>query len=280
METHPRLRELAREMKQRPLTVDELRELSRLLSAEGRDEESKAAWAKAERHAARERIAYLTYKDHQATADEWLEVAALHRLVGQADQAAAAEATAAQLKSSQRQDFGRETPAPAATGAAELPTARRLAQLTGLTLVSCIGLLIVAAWISDAMWVRRETVDARVAAPAPATRAARDAAPAPAPAPAPKAWHTVRTFTGSATKDTEPFTVQAPWRIIWATEPGQYGNMNFAVMVMRPGEAGMVGLVANVIGAGSDESYQYEGGTFYLSITTGQPYAIEIREQR
>lgn len=160
METTARLRELAHEMKQRPLTVDELRELSRLLSAEGRDDESKAAWAKAERHAARERIAYLTYKDHQATADEWLEVAALHRQLGQADQAATAEATAAQLQSSQRQDFGRETRAPAPPPAASvwgpLPSGKRLLTVGCGTLAVCIGFLCMLA-ISDASSSSRST---------------------------------------------------------------------------------------------------------------------------
>ncbi len=90
-------------------------------------------------------------------------------------------------------------------------------------------------------------------------------------------WVKVAGFSGYSEKNTEPFTVRAPWKVVWSTRPGNAGNGNFAVFIYDSA-GNMVDLAANVVGTGSDECYQYNGGTFYLNISTSQAYAVDIYE--
>ena len=94
-----------------------------------------------------------------------------------------------------------------------------------------------------------------------------------------KTWQTVQTFTGSSIKTTEDFTIDSDeWKVVWSTTPGQYGDMNFIVGVDDI-TGSMVSSVANVIGAGNDESYVKEGaGTYCLDINTAQNYTITVQE--
>lgn len=104
--------------------------------------------------------------------------------------------------------------------------------------------------------------------------------PAAQPEPPKEAtWQEVITFEGSSIKDTETFTVSAKeWRINWSTQPGQYGDMNFQIMIYDENGA-LEGLAANIIGAGSDVSYMRGAGDYYLTINTGQPYKIVIEQK-
>jgi nitrous oxide reductase accessory protein NosL len=79
----------------------------------------------------------------------------------------------------------------------------------------------------------------------------------------------IKEWQGSGIKTTEPFTVsQKPWGIAWAHRPDEYGGM-LQIMVYdasRPDE--LVSLAANTNVGGSDSSYVYETGTFYLTINS------------
>jgi hypothetical protein len=83
-------------------------------------------------------------------------------------------------------------------------------------------------------------------------------------------------WEGNSVKTTEPFTVnKSPWVIGWATD----GAGVFQIYLHRPnGE--LVSVAANVQGKGSDESYVYETGTFYLMINTTQVYSASIYEPK
>ena len=99
MDARQRLGELQTAARQRKLTADEWREVSRLFSSLGQDAESRQAWAKADRAAARERIAALTVPGHEPTVAELYELAGLHRQLGDEAAAKLAEETATARRS-------------------------------------------------------------------------------------------------------------------------------------------------------------------------------------
>jgi len=95
-----------------------------------------------------------------------------------------------------------------------------------------------------------------------------------------KTWKTVTTFKGSSTKTTAKFTVTSnEWRIRWTTAPVS-ADMSFSVVLFdKDGE--IITVVANVIGKGSDESYVYQSGVYYLQIITGaQNYDITVEQKQ
>jgi hypothetical protein len=90
-------------------------------------------------------------------------------------------------------------------------------------------------------------------------------------------WRLVKRFSGRATKDTETFQITADeWRIDWATRAGDFEG-NFVIHIYNS-DGTEKGLAANVIGAGQDNTTIRGAGSYYLSIITSQPYAIEIRQ--
>lgn len=94
----------------------------------------------------------------------------------------------------------------------------------------------------------------------------------------PATWHKVDAFQGSSMKKTHRFTVGSEWKVIWQTKPGSMGQSNFIVSAV--GEDGNEIAIANEIGKAGEESCQYDAGTYYLDINTGQPYVIEIWDKR
>lgn len=89
-------------------------------------------------------------------------------------------------------------------------------------------------------------------------------------------WHEIARWEGKSIKDTETFHIPSrEWRIVWSTKPGEYGNMNFAIIVYNS-DGTMVSVAANTIGEGSDISYVRGSGDYYLSINTAQLYTIII----
>ncbi len=108
---------------------------------------------------------------------------------------------------------------------------------------------------------------------APAPSAASPAAPA-------ATWQRIASWTGSGIKTTESFTVGPEWKIVWSTQPGQYGAANFQIYVSEAGTGAPADVAANIIGAGSDESYVHHAGTYYLEMNSGQPWAVEVWDKR
>ena len=144
MDARQRLAELQVESRQRRLTADEWREVSRLLSSLGQDAESRQAWAKADRAAARERIAALTAPSHESTVAELYELAGLHRQLGDEAAAKLAEETAT-AKRSEDIASGRVKPQPPAAPAWPI-----------------VGLLLFAPiFVGFCMWISRDPVTSR-----------------------------------------------------------------------------------------------------------------------
>ena len=95
---------------------------------------------------------------------------------------------------------------------------------------------------------------------------------------APKQWRKLTEHSGTGIKTTEPFVVSgSQWRINYMTDAGQYGAMNFQIYVYNA-DGSLKDVAANVIGKAADTTNVYGAGTYYLTINTAQPYALNIFE--
>jgi hypothetical protein len=102
----------------------------------------------------------------------------------------------------------------------------------------------------------------------------------PTPKPVAKTWQKVIEFKGSSIKTTQKFNIVSNnWRIKWSTTPTSIGNMNFQIYVNDASGAN-VGVAANIIGKGSDESYMTDIGEHSLTINTAQNYDIIIEQEK
>jgi hypothetical protein len=114
----------------------------------------------------------------------------------------------------------------------------------------------------------------RVASNAPLTSTTASPTQAPSYSSPTLSWHPVKTFSGLVQKKTESFTIKGrEWRISWETK----GSGHFGLFVH--GEDGRpLDLVANIIGSGSETTIMRGAGTYYLDITTSQPYTIKVED--
>ena len=97
----------------------------------------------------------------------------------------------------------------------------------------------------------------------------------PAVSQAPKSWHTVTTFTGNGIKQTAPFSIQGgEWRMNWQTT----GQFNFILNADSTDGSSESCSGANIIGNGSDTSYCYQSGQFYLEVNTGNQWTITVED--
>ena len=85
----------------------------------------------------------------------------------------------------------------------------------------------------------------------------------------PVEWEVVKTISGNSAKKTAPFTIDADqWRVDWSTSGGSMGSV-FQVSAYEPGSDFPTSMIANVANdSGSDTSYVYESGEFYLEINS------------
>jgi len=106
--------------------------------------------------------------------------------------------------------------------------------------------------------------------------------PSAPPPKAAKTWQKVIDFKGNSIKTTQKFTISSDeWKIKWSTTPGTYGDMNFQIYLYDGnGNLAGSGVLANIIGKGSDESFIYESGEYYLMINTAQNYTITVEENK
>jgi hypothetical protein len=93
-------------------------------------------------------------------------------------------------------------------------------------------------------------------------------------------WQQVGVWTGQESMTTQPFVVGANWAIAWQTQPGQQGQGTFRITIHNASTGAQVGVAADIVGAGMSESRQYASGTYYLQISTTQPYSVQVRELR
>jgi hypothetical protein len=92
-------------------------------------------------------------------------------------------------------------------------------------------------------------------------------------------WSSVMHLSGNSTLNSQQFTVKAPWRIVWTSKPGSIGNGNFAIDVQDSSGSGLpVDSAANVVGTDAGTAYEYQDGTFNLSITADENYDILVQQ--
>ena len=109
-------------------------------------------------------------------------------------------------------------------------------------------------------------------APTPAPTPSPTLAPVPAPKPAEQAEpQVIKEWTGNGIKTTESFTISSkPWIISWTNNPEVVGGESmgiFQIMVYDTKNPDFpITLAANTTEKGSDTSYIYETGTFYLTM--------------
>jgi hypothetical protein len=93
-------------------------------------------------------------------------------------------------------------------------------------------------------------------------------------------WEVMKTkiasWKGNGIKTTEPFTVtKAPWKIAWTQKVSQYGGV-LSILIYKT-NGNMESIAANSSKSGSDVSYVYNTGTFYLEINSfNSDYTIEV----
>ena len=88
-------------------------------------------------------------------------------------------------------------------------------------------------------------------------------------------------WSGKSIKSTETFNVTTQeWKISWDTRPGDYGAMNFQILVYNADGTPYLQnfVVANVIGADTDSSVMRGSGRYYLTINSAQHYEITVEE--
>jgi hypothetical protein len=84
-----------------------------------------------------------------------------------------------------------------------------------------------------------------------------------------KEWH------GTGTKKTEPFSIsKTPWVIEWKLEKGEYAQFLGVTLYDTAGK--YVDLVANSTTPGSESSFIYQKGDFYLDIISTGEWNIKI----
>lgn len=108
---------------------------------------------------------------------------------------------------------------------------------------------------------------------APAQTTPAESSPAPAPT-STATWHTVATFSGETQKNTSPFVIQgSQWRITWQdTGDGYFG----ATAQTTDGNNNCS--IANLAGSGSDTTYCYSPGTYYISVNTSQAWSMTVQD--
>ncbi len=88
-------------------------------------------------------------------------------------------------------------------------------------------------------------------------------------------WRVVRTYTGSSSKNTDPFSISGnPWRIR-VTSKSSVLTISF-----HSASTGTIeDIVISMNSPGTDETYIYKKGTFYLDIIAIGSYEIVVEEK-
>lgn len=95
-------------------------------------------------------------------------------------------------------------------------------------------------------------------------------------------WHLVKSWNGTSAKKTEPFTITGKqWRIIWTNKDTiGVGTALLQVMVYKTNSQVPLDVPVNTTQEGSDTSYVYHSGEFYLSINSISQWTIRVEELR
>ncbi len=84
----------------------------------------------------------------------------------------------------------------------------------------------------------------------------------------------IKKWSGSGARSTEPFTITStPWKVKWNSES------DFLMISLSNAEDGeIIDILATITEKGAGETYVYEKGKFFLTITGGGNWEVEIEE--
>jgi hypothetical protein len=87
-------------------------------------------------------------------------------------------------------------------------------------------------------------------------------------------WRVVRSYTGSSSKNTDPFTISgSSWRIKVTSKASM-----FSISLYNASTGRIEDVVISMNSSGTDETYIYKKGTFYLSLNAIGSYEIVVEE--
>ncbi|MCK9569563.1 hypothetical protein M0R72_11540 [Candidatus Pacearchaeota archaeon] len=89
---------------------------------------------------------------------------------------------------------------------------------------------------------------------------------------------TVKKWQGTGSKTTEPFEINtSPWAIHWSNSPTSSMGGHLAIIVYSASSNEYLDLAANTTKTGSDNSYVYHKGIFYLDISgVNTDWTVEV----
>lgn len=126
---------------------------------------------------------------------------------------------------------------------------------------------------------------ARLAAhPAVAQSATTGAAPALTLEAAPpsdptKSWNVTKVWQGTASRETEAFTVSGHWRVDWLFSPQPGGSLE--IFVYSADGRLLLNLAANTQKAGADTSFWAGPGTYFLKVnSSGGDWKVDVQDLR
>lgn len=98
-----------------------------------------------------------------------------------------------------------------------------------------------------------------------------------------RTWQTIKSWSGSGSKTTEPFTITtSPWKIVWSNKDtfGAGAASVFQVYLFDAETNSLSDLLVNAH-AGSDETFVYKVGTFYIKTNAANSeWSLAIQEKR
>jgi hypothetical protein len=90
----------------------------------------------------------------------------------------------------------------------------------------------------------------------------------PAPPAAGRVWLATKTWQGSGTKETEPFTVNGHWRVDWIYSPASSAGGVFQVYIYAADGRLLLNVAANNQNGGSDTTFWAGPGTYFLKVNS------------
>jgi hypothetical protein len=103
------------------------------------------------------------------------------------------------------------------------------------------------------------------------------AQPATTPGSTTATWHKVLLIKGSADQTTDQFTVGGTWEVEWITAPqGDPGT--FALSAVNTSSPNTPISIVNVSGKDHNRASESQAGTYYLTVTSNQLWAVEVED--
>ena len=94
-----------------------------------------------------------------------------------------------------------------------------------------------------------------------------------------KTWAVTRTWQGSGSKETEPFTVSGHWRVDWIFSPASTTGGVFQVFIYAADGRQLLNLAANSQKGGSDTTFWAGPGTYFLKVnSSGGDWKVGVQD--